>query len=174
MAAPATVIHTVGSKVWVPDPAESWIKAEVQKIEEGKDGAGVLIVALEESGELRKVPASDAPLQNVETRGVEVRPALVLARRHLMRRVVLAAAMISLSADRRLGRAGSAGSAEQLLPLSRTNTSDAASLPSSCWQPQLCRAVVAAANDAAAAGRAWTSLIALLGCRYCCACISAA
>ncbi|WIA40194.1 hypothetical protein OEZ86_013582 [Tetradesmus obliquus] len=69
MAAPATVIHTVGSKVWVPDPAESWIKAAVQKIEEGKDGAGVLIVALEENGELRRVPASDAPLQNVETRG---------------------------------------------------------------------------------------------------------
>jgi hypothetical protein len=79
MAAAATVIHTVGSKVWVPDPAESWIKAEVQKIEEGKDGAGVLIVALEESGELRRVPASDAPLQNVETRGVEVRPALMIA-----------------------------------------------------------------------------------------------
>jgi hypothetical protein len=84
MAAAATVIHTVGSKVWVPDPAESWIKAEVQKIEEGKDGAGVLIVALEESGELRRVPASDAPLQNVETRGVEVRPALMIATDRVM------------------------------------------------------------------------------------------
>lgn len=73
MAAPATVIHTVGSKVWVPDAAETWIKAEVQKIETGKDGAGILIVALEDSAELRRVPASDAPLQNTDTRGVEVR-----------------------------------------------------------------------------------------------------
>jgi hypothetical protein len=91
MAAAATVIHTVGSKVWVPDPAESWIKAEVQKIEEGKDGAGVLIVALEESGELRRVPASDAPLQNVETRGVEVRPALLRTTATWLYRAVFAA-----------------------------------------------------------------------------------
>lgn len=67
MAASSTVIHTVGSKVWVRDDAESWVKAEVQKIE--KD---VLIVALEEGGELRKVSPDDAPLQNVDSRGVEV------------------------------------------------------------------------------------------------------
>lgn len=67
MAPSATLIHTVGSKVWVRDDAESWVKAEVQKIE--KD---VLIVALEEGGELRKVNPEDAPLQNVDSRGVEV------------------------------------------------------------------------------------------------------
>eukprot|EP00879_Flechtneria_rotunda_P010956 GHRR01011448.1.p1 GENE.GHRR01011448.1~~GHRR01011448.1.p1 ORF type:complete len:975 (+),score=342.76 GHRR01011448.1:784-3708(+) len=64
--ATATVVHAVGSKVWVKDDAESWVKAEVQKIE--KDA---LIVALEESGELRKVKSEEAPLQNVDSRGVE-------------------------------------------------------------------------------------------------------
>lgn len=67
MSPSATVIHTVGSKVWVRDDAESWVKAEVQKIERD-----VLIVALEEGGELRKVNPEDAPLQNVDSRGVEV------------------------------------------------------------------------------------------------------
>eukprot|EP00775_Hariotina_reticulata_P007220 gene7220-7433_t len=62
----ATVIHTVGSKVWVKDGVQSWVKAEVQKIEHD-----VLIVALEEGGELRKVNPEEAPLQNVDTRGVE-------------------------------------------------------------------------------------------------------
>jgi myosin-5 len=63
----ATVIHTVGSKVWVKDGVQSWVKAEVQKIEHD-----VLIVALEEGEELRKVNPEEAPLQNVDTRGVEV------------------------------------------------------------------------------------------------------
>jgi hypothetical protein len=63
----ATVIHTVGSRVWVKDGKESWLKAEVQKLE-----GDTLIVALEEGGELRKVPPEDAPLQNTDTRGVEV------------------------------------------------------------------------------------------------------
>lgn len=66
--AAATVIHTVGSRVWVKDAQESWVKAEVQKLE-----ANQLIVALEEGGELRKVDPEDAPLQNTDTRGVEVR-----------------------------------------------------------------------------------------------------
>lgn len=64
----ATVIHTVGSRVWVKDDKESWVKAEVQKLEGDQ-----LIVALEEGGELRKVQPEDAPLQNTDTRGVEVR-----------------------------------------------------------------------------------------------------
>lgn len=63
----ATVIHTVGSRVWVKDDKESWVKAEVQKLE-----GNTLIVALEEGGELRKVQPDDAPLQNTDTRGVEV------------------------------------------------------------------------------------------------------
>lgn len=65
--AAATIIHTAGSRVWVKDEKESWVKAEVQKIE-----GNVLIVALEDSGELRKVQPEDAPLQNTDTRGVEV------------------------------------------------------------------------------------------------------
>ena len=64
----ATIIHTAGSRVWVKDDKESWVKAVVQKIEQGS----VLIVALEETGELRKVQPEDAPLQNTDTRGVEV------------------------------------------------------------------------------------------------------
>jgi myosin-5 len=67
MELPATVIHTVGSRVWVKDDKESWVKAEVQKLE-----GNTLIVALEEGGELRKVQPEDAPLQNTDTRGVEV------------------------------------------------------------------------------------------------------
>lgn len=67
MAAAATIVHTSGSRVWVKDDKESWVKAEVQKIENN-----VLIVALEENGELRKVQPEDAPLQNTDTRGVEV------------------------------------------------------------------------------------------------------
>ncbi|KAF8063028.1 XI-F [Scenedesmus sp. PABB004] len=68
MAGAATVIHAVGSKVWVKDEAESWVKAEVAKL----DGeGGTLIVSTEGSGELRKVKPEDAPLQNVDTRGVE-------------------------------------------------------------------------------------------------------
>lgn len=67
MTAAATVIHAVGSRVWVKDDKESWVKAEVQKIEQD-----VLIVALEDGGELRKVNPEEAPLQNVDTRGVEV------------------------------------------------------------------------------------------------------
>lgn len=68
MAADAAAIHTVGSKVWVKDDAEAWVKAEAVKVE-GPD----LVVSLEESGVLRKVKVDEAPLQNQDARGVEVR-----------------------------------------------------------------------------------------------------
>lgn len=65
--ASATIIHAVGSKVWVKDNVESWVKGEVAKVE-----GDHLIVQVEETGELRKVKSEDCPLQNQDTRGVEV------------------------------------------------------------------------------------------------------
>ncbi len=121
-----TVIHTVGSRVWIPDVEESWAKvrvaqllacayatehapsaplsaltllqrrgrracnlrapapwppkttsacdrlcnvqAEVQKVQDD----GTLLVVHEGSGELLKVDPAKAPLQNSDSRGVEV------------------------------------------------------------------------------------------------------
>jgi hypothetical protein len=63
-----TVIHTIGSKVWVRDEAEGWVRGEVIKLEGDN-----LLVALEDIKETRKVPQDQAPLQNNDTRGVEVR-----------------------------------------------------------------------------------------------------
>lgn len=67
-AAQEGAIHNVGSKVWVPDPDEAWAKAVVTKVD--SDG---LLVTVEETDELRKVKPEDAPLQNTDSRGVEVR-----------------------------------------------------------------------------------------------------
>ncbi len=60
--------HTVGSRVWVRDDAESWIKAEVVRL----DGPSSIVVKAESGREL-KAKADDLPLQNPEARGVEVR-----------------------------------------------------------------------------------------------------
>ncbi len=54
--------------MWVPDTSEAWAKAVVTKVD--SDG---LLVTVEETDELRKVKADDAPLQNLDSRGVEVR-----------------------------------------------------------------------------------------------------
>lgn len=62
------VVHAVGSRVWIRDEAEGWVKAEVTKL----DGAHV-VVALEEGGQERRVAQEEALLQNNDARGVEVR-----------------------------------------------------------------------------------------------------
>jgi hypothetical protein len=66
---PSAVIHTVGSKVWIKTKdGDSWVKGEVIKLDGDQ-----LIVSLDGSNEQRKVGQEDAPLQNNDTRGVEVR-----------------------------------------------------------------------------------------------------
>jgi hypothetical protein len=67
MSGPA-LIHSVGSKVWIKDPVESWVKAEVVQLDGDQ-----LTVKVEETGDTRKCAAEDCPLQNLDARGVEVR-----------------------------------------------------------------------------------------------------
>lgn len=62
------IVHAVGSRVWVKDDAEGWVKAEVIKVE-----GPTVVVCLEGTQQQRKVPQDEAPLQNKDTRGVEVR-----------------------------------------------------------------------------------------------------
>lgn len=66
-AAAATVVHTIGSKVFVHDAEEGWCKAEVVAMQ------GSSLVVKTERGETRTVEdGEDAPLQNADSRGVEV------------------------------------------------------------------------------------------------------
>lgn len=60
--------HGVGSKVWVKDVEQSWVQAEVTSL----DG-DTLTVKVDGSGDQRKVKSEEAPLQNEDSRGVEVR-----------------------------------------------------------------------------------------------------
>lgn len=63
----ASETHTVGSKVWVRDNTESWIKGEVLRVEDG----GALLVVKTEHGNVQSKP-EDLPLQNPDVQGVEV------------------------------------------------------------------------------------------------------
>eukprot|EP00197_Chlamydomonas_leiostraca_P009765 CAMPEP_0202867474 /NCGR_PEP_ID=MMETSP1391-20130828/9454_1 /ASSEMBLY_ACC=CAM_ASM_000867 /TAXON_ID=1034604 /ORGANISM="Chlamydomonas leiostraca, Strain SAG 11-49" /LENGTH=1634 /DNA_ID=CAMNT_0049547521 /DNA_START=190 /DNA_END=5094 /DNA_ORIENTATION=- len=58
--------HTVGSKVWVKDANESWIKGEVVRVDNG----GALLVVKTENGESQVKP-EELPLQNPDVQGVE-------------------------------------------------------------------------------------------------------
>lgn len=61
-------VHTVGTKAWVRDDAESWIKAEVVKLAKNE-----LIIRLDNGKEQSGKP-EDCPLQNPDSGGgVEVR-----------------------------------------------------------------------------------------------------
>ncbi len=64
----ADIHHTVGSRVWVQDEAEGWVKADVQKV----DADHVIVKTA--TGQERKCRPEDCPLQNPDDRGVEVRP----------------------------------------------------------------------------------------------------
>jgi len=67
-AAAVTAVHTIGSKVFVHDAEEGWCKGEVVGLQ------GSSLVVLTERGETRTVDdGEDAPLQNADSRGVEVR-----------------------------------------------------------------------------------------------------
>lgn len=61
-------VLTIGSRVWVKDPEEAWVKAEVLKVE----GTNA-VVQLEDSKSQRTIVASECFLQNPGNRGVEVR-----------------------------------------------------------------------------------------------------
>jgi hypothetical protein len=67
MATNEMAVHTQGSKVWVKDPVEIWIKGEVIKV----DGQSVVVKT--EGGQEVRVAGEDAPIQNPDVRGgVEV------------------------------------------------------------------------------------------------------
>ncbi len=63
-----TLVHTVGTRVWIRDEREAWIKGEVVRVEED-----ALVVRAEDSGAEVKCKPEDAPLQNPHNnRGVDV------------------------------------------------------------------------------------------------------
>lgn len=68
MTSDAPTVHAVGSKVWIRDTQNGWIAADVQKIE-----GTTLTVKVDGTGELRTAATDDAPLQNEDANGVEVR-----------------------------------------------------------------------------------------------------
>ncbi|RMZ56348.1 hypothetical protein APUTEX25_004705, partial [Auxenochlorella protothecoides] len=63
--APQAGVHTIGSRVWVEDGVEGWVKAKVVAL-----GPTDITVALED-GTSRTCKAQDLPLQNPGTYGVE-------------------------------------------------------------------------------------------------------
>ena len=66
--APESDVHTIGTRVWVRDEAESWQKGEVLKLEEG-----TLVISVEGAKQVKCKP-EEAPIQNPDSRGgVEVR-----------------------------------------------------------------------------------------------------
>ncbi|EFJ44389.1 type XI myosin heavy chain MyoA [Volvox carteri f. nagariensis] len=63
----ATIIHTVGTRVWIRDEKEAWIKGEVVRVEED-----YVLVRTEATGVEVKCKPEDAPLQNPHNnRGVD-------------------------------------------------------------------------------------------------------
>lgn len=60
-------VLTVGSRVWVKDPEEAWVKAEVLKVADAN-----ALVQLEDSKSQRTIEALECFLQNPGNRGVEV------------------------------------------------------------------------------------------------------
>ncbi|GLI63183.1 hypothetical protein VaNZ11_005953 [Volvox africanus] len=63
----ATIIHTVGTLVWIKDEEEAWIKGEVIKVENG-----FVVVRTDATGAEVKCSSEDAPLQNRDNnRGVD-------------------------------------------------------------------------------------------------------
>jgi len=66
MAAAAS--HTLGSKVWVNDAKEGWVKGDVVKVEKGT------LKVSTEKGSIKAYKPEECPLQNPQTAGgVEVR-----------------------------------------------------------------------------------------------------
>ena len=64
---PEAASHTLGSKVWVNDASEGWIKGDVVKVEKGS------LKVSTEKGSIRAYKPEECPLQNPHTAGgVEV------------------------------------------------------------------------------------------------------
>jgi len=63
----ALEVHTTGSSVWVRDAQEGWTKGRVLAV------SGASLTVETESGAKLTAQAADCPLQNFDTRGVEVR-----------------------------------------------------------------------------------------------------
>jgi len=61
-------LHTVGSKVWLRDLEEGWVRGEVLGLGENDK----LVVKMED-GTQKSFDESEIPLQNPGERGVEVR-----------------------------------------------------------------------------------------------------
>ena len=63
----AVASHTLGSKVWVNDASEGWVKGDVVKVEKG------LLKVSTETGTIKAYKPEECPLQNPQTAGgVEV------------------------------------------------------------------------------------------------------
>ena len=59
--------HTLGSKVWVNDAVEGWVKGDVVKVEKGS------LKVSTENGSIKAYKPEECPLQNPQTAGgVEV------------------------------------------------------------------------------------------------------
>ena len=64
---PEAASHTLGSKVWVNDASEGWVKGDVVKVEQGS------LKVSTEKGSIRAYKPEECPLQNPHTAGgVEV------------------------------------------------------------------------------------------------------
>ena len=63
----ALEVHTIGSSVWLRDNVEGWAKGRVLAVN-GKE-----LSVETEAGAKVTVLAAECPLQNLESRGVEVR-----------------------------------------------------------------------------------------------------
>ena len=63
----AASVHAVGSKVWVPDKNEAWLKAEVIALD------GDFVKVRTELDDERRVKQDECPRQNLESRPEEVR-----------------------------------------------------------------------------------------------------
>lgn len=59
-------VHAVGSKVWVQDATEAWLKADVIALD------GEYVKVRTELGDERREKGLDCPRQNLETRPEEV------------------------------------------------------------------------------------------------------
>lgn len=60
-------LHSVGSRVWLADSNQGWVKGEVVRIEDNVNIAVIL-----EDGTERLCSQDEVPLQNPGIRGVEV------------------------------------------------------------------------------------------------------
>jgi Myosin N-terminal SH3-like domain len=67
MAGTEVLTHTVGTKAWIKDAEEGWIKCDVVKVDPG------LLTVKTERGDVLQAKPEECPLQNPLARaGVEV------------------------------------------------------------------------------------------------------